>query len=338
MPGRPAPGGAGRAPGGSGRPPGPTGRAPGGSGRPSRPTGRAPGGSGRAPGGAGARPAEADEPRAAAACRRGQWAARPGEADGHPEAAAAPQAGADEPRAAAACRRDPQVAAALAAQVAAARRPAAQGGPDRHPAVPGAGRHRAGPDVADRRPAARGGSARHPAARRPDWPAPGWAGRACPAPDCPERAWPADASWPAPAPAVRACAGRSPWSCRDWPVRAGRPAACRRTQLVGHVLGHRRRMALGLHPHGGQLGKQVLGRDPKLFGDLIHPRVAQPDLTSSSSLEWEGRLASATRSLNIRFFSASTAALAATVSVTFRARWMLRRRTAMSRHSGCPHR
>jgi hypothetical protein len=26
------------------------------------------------------------------------------------------------------------------------------------------------------------------------------------------------------------------------------------------------------------------------------------------------------------------------VSVTFRARWMLRRRTAMSRHAGCPHR
>jgi hypothetical protein len=30
--------------------------------------------------------------------------------------------------------------------------------------------------------------------------------------------------------------------------------------------------------------------------------------------------------------------LAATVSVTFRARWMLRRRTAMSRQSGRPHR
>jgi hypothetical protein len=26
------------------------------------------------------------------------------------------------------------------------------------------------------------------------------------------------------------------------------------------------------------------------------------------------------------------------VSVTFKARWMLRRRTAMSRQSGCPHR
>jgi hypothetical protein len=93
-------------------------------------------------------------------------------------------------------------------------------------------------------------------------------------------------------------------------------------------------MALGLHPHGGQLGKQVLGRDPKLLGDLIHPRVAQPDLTSSSSLERECRLAGATRSLNILFRNASTAALAATVSVTFNARWMLRRRTARSRQSG----
>jgi hypothetical protein len=42
--------------------------------------------------------------------------------------------------------------------------------------------------------------------------------------------------------------------------------------------------------------------------------------------------------LNTCFRNTSTAALAATVSVTFRARWMLRRRTAMSRQSGCPHR
>jgi hypothetical protein len=35
-------------------------------------------------------------------------------------------------------------------------------------------------------------------------------------------------------------------------------AAGRRAQLVGDVLRHRRGMALGLHPHGGQLGEQVL--------------------------------------------------------------------------------
>jgi hypothetical protein len=91
-------------------------------------------------------------------------------------------------------------------------------------------------------------------------------------------------------------------------------------------------MALDLHPHGGQLGKQVLGRDPKLLGDLIYPRVAQPDLTSSLSLErgagWPAD------PLDIRFRNASTAALAATASVTFKARWMLRRRTARSRQSG----
>src|SRR5215211_7307917 len=120
-------------------------------------------------------------------------------------------------------------------------------------------------------------------------------------------------------------------------ARPRRAAATdRRAQPVGHVLRHGRRMALGLHPHGGQLGKQVLGRDPKLFGDLIHPRVAQPDLTSSLSLErgagWS------VDPLHIRFRSASTAALAAAASVTFRARWMLRRRTAMSRQAGCPHR
>src|SRR5829696_6952724 len=115
-------------------------------------------------------------------------------------------------------------------------------------------------------------------------------------------------------------------------------ATGRRTQLVGDVLAHGRRMALGLHPHGGQLGEQVLGRDPKLFGDLIHARVAQPDLTSLSSLERGCRLVSATRSLNTWFRSASTAALAAAVSVTFRARWMLRRRTAWSRQAACPHR
>jgi hypothetical protein len=40
-------------------------------------------------------------------------------------------------------------------------------------------------------------------------------------------------------------------------------------------------VALYLHPHGGQLGEQVLVRDPKLLGNLIDPRVAQPDLTSS---------------------------------------------------------
>ena len=109
-----------------------------------------------------------------------------------------------------------------------------------------------------------------------------------------------------------------------------------RAQLVGDVLRHRRGMALGLHPHGGQLGEQVLGRDPKLFGDLIHPRVAQPDLTSLSSLErgagWPAD------PLHIRFRKSSTAAAAATASVTFRARWTLRRRTAMSRQAGCPHR
>jgi hypothetical protein len=91
-------------------------------------------------------------------------------------------------------------------------------------------------------------------------------------------------------------------------------------------------MALGLHPHGGQLGKQVLGRDPKLLGDLIYPRVAQPDLTSSLSLEWGAGWPA--DPLDIRFRNASTAALAATVSVTFKARWMLRRRTARSRQSG----
>jgi len=123
------------------------------------------------------------------------------------------------------------------------------------------------------------------------------------------------------------------------PGLAGPPLAAatdRGAQPVGHVLRHGRRMALGLHPHGGQLGKQVLGRDPKLFGDLIYPRVAQPDLTSLSSLErgagWPAD------PLHIRFRNSSTAALAATVSVTFRARWMLRRRTAMSRQTGCPHR
>jgi len=123
------------------------------------------------------------------------------------------------------------------------------------------------------------------------------------------------------------------------PGLAGPPLAAatdRGAQPVGHVLRHGRRMALGLHPHGGQLGEQVLGGDPKLLGDLIYPRVAQPDLTSLSSLErgagWPAD------PLHIRFRNSSTAALAATVSVTFRARWMLRRRTAMSRQTGCPHR
>jgi hypothetical protein len=123
------------------------------------------------------------------------------------------------------------------------------------------------------------------------------------------------------------------------PGLAGPPLAAatdRGAQPVGHVLRHGRRMALGLHPHGGQLGKQVLGRDPKLFGDLIYPRVAQPDLTSLSSLERDAGWPA--DPLHIRFRNASTAASAATVSVTFRARWMLRRRTAVSRQASCPHR
>jgi hypothetical protein len=40
-------------------------------------------------------------------------------------------------------------------------------------------------------------------------------------------------------------------------------------------------VALYLHPHGGQLGEEVLVRDPKLLGDFVNPRVAQPVLTSS---------------------------------------------------------
>ena len=180
MPGRPAPGGAGRAPGGSGRPPGPTGRAPGGSGLPSRPMGRAPGGSGRAPGGSGRTPGGSGRtPGGSGLPSRPMGRAPGGSGRDTQGAAGARPAGADEPQAGAACRHDPQVAAALAAQVAAARHPAARGGPGRHPAVPDAVRHRAGPGVADRRPAARGGSARRPAVRRPTGPRP--AGRVAPA-------------------------------------------------------------------------------------------------------------------------------------------------------------
>jgi hypothetical protein len=124
-------------------------------------------------------------------------------------------------------------------------------------------------------------------------------------------------------------------------ARLGRPALAaaaleRRTQLVGHVRRHRRGVALYLNAHGGQLGEQVLGRDPKLLGDFIDPWVAQPDLTSSFSLERRHGCSAA--SIHNALRSASTVAPTAAVSVVFRARWMLRRLTAVSRQAGCPHR
>src|SRR6266545_1899001 len=120
----------------------------------------------------------------------------------------------------------------------------------------------------------------------------------------------------------------------------GRPALAaaaleRGTQLLGDVRRHRRGVALYLHPHGGQLGEQVLVRDPKLLGNFVDPRVAQPDLTSSRSLE---RRLGAAAGLPNALRSASMAPPTAAVSVTFNARWMLPRLSAASRQAGCPQR
>src|SRR5829696_4762967 len=320
MPGLPAPGGAGRAPGGSGRPPGPTGRAPGGSGRPSRPTGRAPGGSGRAPGGSGLAPGGSG--------RTPGGSGRPSRPTG---------------RAPGGSGRTP--GGSGRAPGGRGRTPGGSGrpsGPRDRGWLTGAGSPGSGLPGSDLagsglpRPTLRG--SRLPSARL-------------------DRTWLALTRLSGIARLRGTClpGGRLSLACLAGAlagatlrgacvalVRTGlagprRTAATgRRTQLVGDVLAHGRRMALGLHPHGGQLGEQVLGRDPKLFGDLIHARVAQPDLTSLSSLERDAGWPA--DPLHIRFRNASTAASAATVSVTFRARWTLRRRTARSRQAGCPHR
>ena len=215
----------------------------------------------------------------------------------------------------------PQVAAAPGCQVAAARRPAAQGGPDRHPAVPGAvGTGLAGRGLTDARlrqdgscPAPRLLDARLARARL--------GGSRLSGPGLPENGPGLPTSWPAPAPAVRVCrADGRPGPAGIWPVRAGRPPPADERSLSATSWVYRRRMALASTPMEDSLATQVLGRDPKLFGDLMTPagcsnQISLPRHRSSGRADRPARPARST----FRFFSASTAALAATVSVTFRA-------------------
>jgi hypothetical protein len=287
MPGRPAPGGTGRAPGGSGRPSRPTGRAPGGRGRPSRPIGLAPGrqrphprrqrprtgGSGRTPGGSG-RPSRPTGRAPGGSGRTPGGSGRPRRQRPHPgrqRTAVGPRLPGPDltgPRLPGTRRTGTGLALARLA------RPWLTGTRLRRTCLTGAGPARA--SLAGTRLALARTSLSGPA-WLPGWPAAALAGATL------RGAFVA---------LVRTGLAAE---------RAGRPPPADERSLSATSWLTVDEWLLASTPMEDSLASRVLGRDPKLFGDLIHPRVAQPDLTSLSSLERGCRLASATCSLNTRF-------------------------------------
>src|SRR5207247_10989805 len=118
-----------------------------------------------------------------------------------------------------------------------------------------------------------------------------------------------------------------------------------RAQADGEGGGDRRGMARYLHTHGGEPGDQVLGRDPKLFGEFVDARGAQPVLTSSCSLD-RGRSRPepswVVPSAGLAAPAASRRALRAASTpgapAAFNARCTLRRLAACTVQTGFPHR